>query len=695
MQGSIKKNKEKKALKKVQGIIEITRRGVGYLPCSAEASQGRPFEDVEIANENLCGALNGDEVEVEIVGMSRKASPRDSKSRNQNILTVPLRPHGKVIKIIKRAREDFVCTLKTVEGQLVAIADDARFYRSIRLQASGVRRQEMPQNEKVIVRLIAFDGKEDPLGEIISVLGTAGEHRTEMHAIVLEHGFSTTFPADVIREAKEIEKSHAATIKSEAKNREDFRNVTTFTIDPLSAKDFDDALSVRALNDNTYEIGVHIADVSFFVQERSALDEEAQKRGTSVYLVDATIPMLPEELSGNVCSLKPGEDRLAFSAIFTINKKAEVLERRFVRTIIRSDKRFTYEEAQKNLDTDSGEFADELKILRDLARILRKNREKAGAIDFGGNEVSFELDSDGKPIAIKRKERIETNLLIEEFMLLANREVATYIADHAKKVPESRLAFVYRIHDEPKEDRIEELATFVRAVGYDFASARRSSAGAEPASAKGRGEAKAASYSAHDIQKLLKDIEGTSEETLIRTATLRSMAKAIYSTKNIGHFGLAFKYYTHFTSPIRRYPDILAHRTLLQHIDNGPISRNEYVRLERMCLDASEQEAKAADAERESIKYKQVEFMQNKIGKEFDAIISGVVEWGLYVEEKETAAEGLVRISSLSDDYYNFAPKRYALIGERKHKKYALGDRLRVKLVAADLISRQLEFVLV
>ena len=306
---------------------------------------------------------------------------------------------------------------------------------------------------------------------------------------------------------------------------------------------------------------------------------------------------------------------------------------------------------------------------------MRKEREKEGAIDFGDNEVAIELDANGKPLAIKRKERIETNLLIEEFMLLANREVATHVSNLAKKVPESRLAFIYRIHDEPKEDRVQELATFVRAMGYEFGK-------------------KDSRISARDIQKLLKDIAGTPEETLIRTATLRSMAKAIYSTKNIGHFGLAFKYYTHFTSPIRRYPDTLVHRILANHLDNAPIARDEYVALEKLCLAASQREAQAADAERESIKYKQVEFMQDKVGQAFDGVISGVVEWGIYVEEKETGAEGLIRIATLGDDFYNFAPKAYALIGERKHKKYALGDQVRVKLVAADLISRQLEFAL-
>ena len=364
-----------------------------------------------------------------------------------------------------------------------------------------------------------------------------------------------------------------------------------------------------------------------------------------------------------------------------MNKQAEVLERRFEKSVIRSDKRFTYEDAQKVLDgqgkSEDSVFRQELTILRDLARILKKNREKEGAIDFGDNEVRFELDKVGKPLKVTRKERLETNSLIEEFMLLANREVAAHISKLAEDVPEKNLVFLYRIHDEPKADRIEELATFVRAVGYEF------------------GTKKQKKYSARDISHLLNQIEGKPEAHLIRTATLRSMAKAIYSTKNIGHFGLAFEHYTHFTSPIRRYPDILVHRILESHLNGAPIDRREYGNLEALCIAASEQEAKAVDAERESIRYKLVEYMQNKVGKTFEGVISGVTEWGLYVEEKATSAEGLVRVRTLGDDFYNYVQKDYSLVGQRTKKKYALGDSVRVKLVAADLPARQLDFELV
>jgi ribonuclease R len=680
-----------KPLKKlVSGVIQITRKGVGYLPwadvkAKAPRSGARPtphseaFRDIEIQPEHLRGALNGDVVSVELIGLFP-------------------RPKGKVASVDERARTEFVCTLKLLKDQWVALADDVRLYRPITLSPKTISHfPKLATGTKALIKMHHWDGAGDPQGDIVEIIGTAGEHRTEMNAIVLEHGFRTEFSPEVAREAKEIEARHAETIQQELKNRSDFRNVTTFTIDPLTAKDFDDALSVRELGNNEFEIGVHIADVTFFVRPGSKLEEEAQNRGTSVYLVDATIPMLPHELSGNVCSLKEGEDRLAFAAIFKMNSRGDVLERRFERTVINSNKRFTYEEAQAILDESEGPsssapssgssarvarpegstYTRELIILRDLARILRKQREKEGAIDFGDNEVKFELDDEGRPLRVVRKERIETNLLIEEFMLLANREVARYVSELAQKVPEKNLVFLYRIHDEPKADRIEELSTFVRAVGYDFSKSKKNK------------------YAARDISNLLKQIEGTPEEHLIRTATLRSMAKAIYSTKNIGHFGLAFEYYTHFTSPIRRYPDMLVHRILTSHLNGKPLGKREFDNLERLCIDASLQEAKAVDAERDSIRYKQVEFMAGKVGQTFEGVISGVTDWGLYVEEKESAAEGLVRVRTIGDDYYNYNAKAYALVGERTKKKYVLGDAVRIKLVGADLAARTLDYELV
>ncbi len=692
------------AKKRIAGIIQLTRKGVGYVPWpleDAELEQGRRKEiasaksagvakdakaDIEIAPEYLNGALNGDLVEVEVVGLFP-------------------RPKGTVVAVTERAKTEFVGTLKQGAGGWVVLASDIKFYRPISI--ARVPEGAKPE-DRVLVKLLSFSGGKDPEGEILEVIGAAGDHRTEMNAIVLEHGFSTTFPPEVLREAKEVEKNHAATIAEEARKRVDYRDVVTMTIDPFDAKDFDDALSVQTLDNGDYEVGVHIADATYFVRPGTALDDEATKRGTSVYLVDATIPMLPLELSGNVCSLREGEDRLAFSATFRITPAGEVLDRRFEKSIIRSNKRFTYEEAQAVLDQHDGkkiktdtttagisknshtesvvskEFEKELLILRGLARILRKGREHDGAIDFGDNEVKFVLDDKGVPVQVIRKERIETNQLIEEFMLLANREVAKQVTKLAEKVPEHGLVFLYRIHDKPKEDRIEELATFVRAIGYEFGRIQK----------KG-GAPNKSHYSARDIGKLLEQIEGKPEEHLIRTATLRSMVRAIYSTKNIGHFGLAFDYYTHFTSPIRRYPDMLVHRILASHLDGHPISRREYGDLEKRCISANEQEAKAVSAERDSIRYKQVEYLLARIGQEFDAVISGVTDWGLYVEDTVSACEGLVRVRAIGDDFYNYDPKSYALVGQRTQKKHALGDRVRVKLVAADLAARTADFELV
>jgi ribonuclease R len=642
-------SKEQAPKKHIKGIVGLTRKAVGYMAWPDDPNK----DDIEIQTLNLHGALNGDEVEVELVGMS----PARGK--------MPGRFQGKVVKVLSRAKEEFVATIKGG----VAVPADIKFYKPIE-----VTQGDYAEGEKVLVHLDSFDGTHAK-GTVREHLGRAGEHRVEMNAIVLEHGFRTDFSAEVKHEAAQIEREHAATIATEAPHRADYRGTATFTIDPADAKDFDDALSFVELPDGSYEVGVHIADATYFCRPGTAIDDEAVRRGTSVYLVDATIPMLPHELSGNVCSLKADEDRLAFSAVFRLNDKAEVLSRKFEKSIIRSQKRFTYEEAQEVLNKGTGPFINELGRLRQLARVMKKHREDEGAIDFGNDEVKFELDKDGKPLRVVRKKHTETMGLIEEFMLLCNREVSLYVSKLAEKVPEKNYVFLYRIHDEPKADRIEELATFVRAIGYEFGQKKKK-------------------YTARDIRNLLKQIEGKPEEHLIRTATLRSMAKAIYSTKNIGHFGLSFEYYTHFTSPIRRYPDMLAHRILESHLSGTPISRNEFTNLERMCIAASEQEAKAVDAERESIRYKQVEYMLPKIGQTFEGVVSGVTEWGLYVEEQESAAEGLVRVRTIGDDFYNYVQKDYSLVGQRSKRKFTLGDKVKIKLVAADMAARQLDFEL-
>lgn len=641
--------------KRLKGILQVTRKGVGYLPWPEEPDK----EDLEIQTHDLLGALNGDEVMAEVKGLAPGRGGRPPQKGATRFA-------GRITKIVKRAKTEFVATI--TNG--LAIPADQRFYKPIQVGDTPV------EGEKVLVHLEYFDGQMAK-GKVTERLGKAGEHRVEMNAIVLEKGFKTEFPPEAELEAKDYEKRHDEIIAAELPRRADFRGLDVMTIDPKDAKDFDDALSIEELDNGTYRIGVHIADASYYCAPGTAVDKEARKRGTSVYLVDATIPMLPHAISGGVASLKPDEDRLAFSGIFILDKNANVLERSFTKSVIRSKKRFTYEEAQEVLDNQKGPYLKELNQFLALATIMRNERFKEGAIDFGDNEFKFELDPEtGVPLRVIRKVRIDTNWLIEEFMLLANREVAKFVTKIAKDVPERRYAFLYRIHDDPKPDRIEELATFVRAIGYEFGH-------------------KKSKIRAKDIQKLLNEIKGKPEEHLIRTATLRSMAKAIYTTKNIGHFGLAFEYYTHFTSPIRRYPDMLVHRILASHLGGAPMSREEYEGLEMSCILACEQEAKAVDAERESIRYKQVEYMTPKIGQTFEGTISGVTDWGLYVEEKSSGAEGLVRVRSIGQDFFNYSQKEYALVGERTKEKFTLGDSVKVKLVSADLSTRTLDFELV
>lgn len=633
----------------MEGVLSVSARGTGYLPWDATDTLG----DIEIPKEHLAGALNGDTVEVETAGVERG------------------RTQGRVRAVKERAKTEFVGTIATLGGAMVLVPADTRVYLPFVLSGDIP-----PLGTKVLAKLT--DARPDAfVGRVLETIGRAGEHRVEMNAIVLEHGFRTEFPAEVEREAEKIEREHAQAISTEAGRRLDYRDVVTMTIDPKDAKDFDDALSLKVLPDGTYEVGVHIADVTFFVRPGMAMEEEARKRATSIYLVDATIPMLPHALSGNVCSLVEGEDRLAFAAIFRMNKEGDVLSRTFGRTIIRSNKRYVYEDAQKTLDSGRGEFYDELIVLRDLARKLKAKRAQKGAIEFDQDEVRFVLDESGKPLGVVRKARIETNMLIEDFMLLANREVAKHVADLSAKVPGSRRTFLYRIHDTPKADRIEELSVYLRAIGYEL---------------KKKGQS---GVSARDINALFAKIEGKPEEQLIKTATIRSMAKAIYSTKNIGHFGLSFEYYTHFTSPIRRYPDMLVHRVLASHAHGESMTQEEFDSLEKLCMHSSEQEAKAVAAERESIRYKQVEYMLPRLGQEFDAIVSGVADWGIYVEEKETKSDGLVRVRNLAGDFFQNDKKNYAMVGQKTGKKYSLGDTVRVKLTAADLSTRTLEFAVV
>lgn len=652
-----------------EGAIAVRGKGIGFVPMPGQE------EDILIENGNLGFALDGDLVKVRLL-------PAQEGKRRE----------GKVLEVIESARTEFVGTVKDRAAETAAISnhflreqsakknryylqpDNRRIHVRIALQDDAAAEVGM----KAVVKIVKWsDPAQEPLGAVIEVIGKAGDHETEMQAIIRSGGFSENFPIQVAEAAKRLHETQAEIFKAAEQDpkRRDVRGVTTFTIDPKDAKDFDDALSFRKLDNGNVEIGIHIADVSHYVHEGDPIDREACERGTSIYLVDRVIPMLPEVLSNDLCSLRPNEDRLAFSAIFEMNAAAEVVGEWYGQTIIHSDRRFSYEEAQAVLDSGAGDYHAELAAMMTLARIIRAARFKEGAIAFEQPEVRFELDEQGVPIRAYVKHRTETMLMIEDYMLLANQSVATYIHTLTKKKGRDA-AFIYRIHDLPDPERIEELGTFIRALGYEFHTEN-------------------GTVDARDINKLLKDIEGKPEEALIKTATIRSMAKAVYSTKNIGHFGLAFKYYTHFTSPIRRYPDLMAHRLLRRHLDGAVIGAQEIAKFERLSAQSSEREIEAVRAERDSIKYKQVEYMAPKVGQEFEGVISGVSDWGIYVEEKESKSEGMVRLSSMRDDYYEHLKSAYAVKGQRHGRVYRLGDTVRFKVVKANLEEKQLDYEIV
>jgi ribonuclease R len=586
-----------------EGEISISSKGTGYFR----------FEE----NEKVW------EVQKEFLG---KALPKDRVVVKKRKELFYGREQAEVLKVVQRNKEEFVGTIQKNGNILFMIPDDLRVWVNFFVVPN--KKFVVETGTKVLVKFLDWqDSMKNPRSEILEVIGKKGEHNTEMKAIVLAQGFKLDFPKEVEEEAEKIksEESKKETIEKEISVRRDLRDVTTFTIDPADAKDFDDALSIKKLEDDLYEIGVHIADVSHFVRPGTSLDKEAKKRALSVYLVDRTIPMLPEILSNDLCSLNPNEDKYTFSAVFKMNSKAEIKDRWFGKTIIHSNKRFTYENAQEILNNGVGEYFEELKTLRDIGKVMEKEKFEGGAINFEVDEVKFELDKDFKPIRVYKKVRGDTHKMIEEFMLLANREVAEFIykaQNGDKKEGDLTGHSIYRIHDMPDRDRISELSTFVKALGFDLKN-------------------KDGEVRALDISNLLKQIEGTPNEELIKTATIRSMAKAIYSTTNIGHFGLGFEFYTHFTSPIRRYPDLLVHRMLERELKGGKIGKDEFVIFEKLCKDCSEREKQASDAERDSVKYKQVEYMMDKVGQTFDGIITGVIDWGIYIEEAETKSEGM------------------------------------------------------
>ena len=655
-----------KVLKVYEGPITMTRKGIGFFsvegPYSTKATKDKQKEDLLIPAEWAGHALSGDIVKVKPSGKYSDPMGR-----------MPPRDAGKVVEIVSRARETFVGTLVDQDGLTLMSPDYKKMYVPIVILSKGAAEI----GDKVLVRLGDWaDDKEYPLGTIEEVIGKAGVHETEMRALALGQGFSSDFPTGVVSEAESLEKNGAQILAEEARNprRRDFRKVATCTIDPFDAKDFDDALSVQKLPDGDIEVGVHIADVSFFVKPGTELDKEAVARATSVYLVDRTIPMLPEVLSNDLCSLKPDEDRLAVSAVFKLDNDANIKDVWFGETIIHSDKRFTYENAQEVLDTGSGTMHEELSTLLALSKKIRARRQAKGAIEFDTIEVKIELNAEGKPIAVHLKERGATNFLIEDFMLLANEAVAKHLEKLTSNGGEHFYS-LYRIHDAPDTDRIENLANLLRIMGYHLKTS-------------GSGQVTGA-----ELNRLLESVKGKPEEYLIKTATLRSMSKAVYATQNIGHFGLAFDFYTHFTSPIRRYPDLVIHRLIKSHAGGAKITPAEMQSFDKLAIHASEREVAAADAERDSVKMKQVEFLADRIGEEFDAVISGVTDRGLYVELAETHADGMINIRNVGDDFFEYEEKQYRLVGRRTHKSYRLGDPIRVKLITARIPEKELDFV--
>jgi ribonuclease R len=611
----------------------MSRRGVGFfkLPIvegvesKASASPESGKTDLIIQPEDTLGAFPGDIVKVVSTGFH--ADPRTGEKREG----------GKVTEIVERSRETFVGKLILDEsagaphGQVLLVADWKKMYTPFL-----VRGENLPIGFKVVLRFKEWtevtnaEGTHKlPYGVVEEIIGAAGVHETEMRALALSEGFRSDFPPGVISEAKELEISGKDSIAREAEEgiasgrRKDFRDTHTFTIDPYDAKDFDDALSVKKLENGNTEVGIHIADVSFFVRPGTSIDNEAQERATSVYLVDRTIPMLPEILSNGLCSLNPHEVRLAVSAVFELDPEAKVVSRWFGETVIHSDHRFTYEDAQDVLDSGTGPMKDELVTIAALARKLRARRTAKGAIAFDTAEIKVKLDEEGKPIEVVLKERRETNMLIEDFMLLANESVAEHLTEESKKVGLEG-SIIYRVHDEPNPDKIEDLSQFLKVLGYSLDSHLGHVTGTA-------------------MNALLAKVTGTPEEYLIKTTALRSMAKATYTTKNIGHYGLAFEFYTNFTSPIRRYPDLLVHRMVKHFSDGEKVSKEELAGIAALALHSSEREASAAHAERDSIKMKLVEFMADKIGQEFEGVISGVSERGLYVELKATTTSPMTQ----------------------------------------------------
>jgi ribonuclease R len=625
----------------VTGIVDMTRMGYGFI--STEELK----DDIFVSADNLRTALHGDKVKVRLYA-KRKGS----------------RPEGEVVEILERWRTSFVGTVEVMPNFAFLIPDNKNMPFDLFIPSSKLN--GALQGQKAVAKVTDWNPKsKNPVAEIIRVLGFPGLHETEMHAILAEFELPDKFTEEIEEAAERIP---GLISEAEIASRRDFRNILTLTIDPADAKDFDDALSLRQTENGNWEVGVHIADVTHYVTPESLVEEEARQRATSVYLVDRVVPMLPERLSNHICSLNPNEDKLTYSAVFEMNDKSEVINEWFGKTIIRSDRRFSYGEAQQVIDTGEGDMKENLLQLHKLAQQLRVKRFAAGAFAFEKIEVQFDLDENGKPLGIKFREMGTANQLVEEFMLLANKHVAELVG---KKLRGK--TFVYRIHDKPDPEKLNNFSHFITRFGYKLADDERTSL-------------------PRAMNRLLASVAGRKEQNIIETLALRSMAKAVYSTDNIGHYGLAFKHYTHFTSPIRRYPDMMVHRLLSSYLaGEHPGGHDKY---EKLCEHSSKMERLATEAERASVKYKQVEFMSDKIGRVFEGVISGVTEWGIYVEIIENQCEGMIHIRELEDDFYEYDEDNYCLRGRVSAKEYTLGDRVNIVVVKADLQNKQLDFKL-
>lgn len=636
--GQYKSTRKKKSL---SGLVDHVNPRFAYIVTGIEGQK-----DIYVRSADLASAIHGDTVEVEL----------SNRKTGEN-------PEGKVTSIIKRGRSKFVGRIELSRNFGFVVPDYKKIYQDFFIYPENLN--GATANDKVLFEVTKWaDRDKSPEAKVIEILGKTGENEAEIHSIMAEFDLPFRFPENVLKESEGI--SEGIT-KEEVKKRWDFRDVLTFTIDPEDAKDFDDAISFRKLENGNYEIGVHIADVTHYVVPGTALDDDAFDRATSVYLVDRTVPMLPERLSNALCSLRPNEDKLTFAAVFEMDTKGKVLKEWFGRTVIHSDHRFSYEQAQEVIETGTGTFAEEIKILNELHHILRKERFTKGAVNFETTEVKFKLDEKGKPLAVVPKVRKDAHKLIEEFMLLANRSVATYV--YKMKKGEEKNTFVYRTHDLPDQEKVEDFSRFAKQFGHslNFESASIS----------------------RSLNKLMEEIEGKPEQNVLQSLAVRAMAKAKYTTDAKGHFGLAFDHYTHFTSPIRRYPDMMVHRLLQHYLDKGKsVPKKEY---EEKCVHTSEREKRAADAERASIKYKQVEFMSMAENKEYSGIITGVTDFGIFVEIVETKCEGMVRLADMKDDFYEFDEKNYRVIGRRRKKIYRLGDEVKVRIKKTDIDRRLID----